>query len=261
MNTNENTKRFDANNYNFNLDSKLGIYLIQGFTSTTYEVKKLANHLAGQGYYVQANNLPGHGTTIEDCNLTSYHEWLSSVEKHIATMYTHCDQIIVAGVSMGGIIALHLGTLFHLNGIVAASPLLQFKSEFNVRILTRLFHKIKKSVSKDGAFQPDPTKVIEQGFYGYTHYPLSALNEMRKMIDQVKPNLSKITSPTLLIHSTVDYTTPIKNHQLIKDLLINSDLSTLILNKAGHNIFDTNSDDQNLVFSAIDNFIKVNFDV
>ena len=71
MNTNENTKRFDANNYNFNLDSKLGIYLIHGFTSTTYEVKKLANHLASQGYYVQANNLPGHGTTIEDCNLTS----------------------------------------------------------------------------------------------------------------------------------------------------------------------------------------------
>ena len=261
MNINEKTIRFDANNYSFNPDSKLGIYLIHGFSSTTYEVKTLAKHLAAQGYYVQTNNLPGHGTTIEDCNLTSYHEWLSSVEQHIAAMYACCDKIIVAGVSMGAIIALHLGTLFRVNGIIAASPLLKFKSEFHVRILTRLFHKIKKTASKKGTFQPDPTKVIEQGFYGYTHYPLSALNEMRKMIDTIKPNLSKITSPTLLIHSKVDYTTPFKNHQLIKALLINSKLSPLVLNKAGHNIFDTNSDDQNLVFSAIDNFIKVNFDV
>ena len=261
MNINGHTLHFDASNYSFNPDSKLGIYLIHGFSSTTYEVKKLAEHLAGQGYYVRADNLPGHGTTVEDCNLTSYHEWLSSVEQHIATMYTCCDKIIIAGVSMGGIIALHLGTLFRVNGIIAASPLLKFKSEFHVRILTRLFYKIKKTTPKDGMFQPDPSKIIEQGFYGYDHYPLSALNEMRKMIDAVKPDLSKIISPTLLIHSTVDYTTPFKNHQLIKDLLINSKLSTLVLNKAGHNIFDTISDDKEIVFSAIDNFIKVNFDI
>ena len=259
MNTNEQTLRFDDNDYSFNPDSKLGIYLIHGFSSTTYEVKKLAKHLASQGYYVQADNLPGHGTSIEDCNLTSYHEWLSSAEQHIATMYTFCDKIIIAGVSMGGLIALHLGVLFRVNGIISASPLIKFKSEFHVRILTRLFHKIKKTIPKDGAFQPDPSKIIEQGFYGYTHYPLSALNEMRKMIDALKPNLSKITSPTLLMHSTVDYTTPIENHQLIKDLLINSDLSTLLLNKAGHNIFDTESDEKDIVFSAIDDFIKVNF--
>ena len=48
---------FDTNNYLFNPDCKLGIYLIHGFSSTTYEVKKLAEHLGQQGYYVKADNL------------------------------------------------------------------------------------------------------------------------------------------------------------------------------------------------------------
>ena len=61
-------KNFNTNNYLFNPNSKLGIYIIHGFSSTTYEVKKLAEYLGQQGYYVQADNLPGHGTSIEDCN-------------------------------------------------------------------------------------------------------------------------------------------------------------------------------------------------
>ena len=81
------TKNFDTKNYLFNPNSKLGIYLIHGFSSTTYEVKKLAEHLAQQGYYVQADNLPGHSTTIEDCNLTTHDEWISFVEQRYHQRY------------------------------------------------------------------------------------------------------------------------------------------------------------------------------
>ena len=40
------TSRFDENNYEFNTDSKNGVYLIHGFTNTTYETKDLAQYLA-----------------------------------------------------------------------------------------------------------------------------------------------------------------------------------------------------------------------
>ena len=58
-------------------------------------------------------------------------------------------------------------------------------------------------------------KSINHHFYGYTHYPLSALNEMRKLIDKVKINLHKISSPVLLIHSKVDKTALFKNYHII----------------------------------------------
>ena len=42
MHNTDHTTRFDENNYLFNPNSKCGIYLIHGFSSTTYEVKNLA---------------------------------------------------------------------------------------------------------------------------------------------------------------------------------------------------------------------------
>ena len=118
MNT---SNKFDVNNYQFNKESRNGVYIIHGFTNTTYEVKELAIYLSKQGFYTRADNLPGHGTTIEDCNSTKYTEWLTFVEQNIAKLYTNCDKVIVIGVSMGGVLALHLGTVFPLDGIISAS--------------------------------------------------------------------------------------------------------------------------------------------
>ncbi len=256
MNNNEHSNRFDPNNYLFNNDSKLGIYLIHGFSSTTYEVKKIAEYLAEKGYRVKADNLPGHGTTVEDCNLTKHTEWLSSVEKGLAEMYANCDKVIVVGVSMGAVLSLHLASLFPVDGIIAASAVFKFKSEFNVRVVNRLFHNIKKIVPKKSTFNPDQIKVNKIQFYGYNKYPLSALNEMRKMVDKVKINLYKIKSPLLLIHSNVDQTAPIENFEIIKDQLSTKQLETLVLDKTGHNVFDTELEDKKLIFDTIDNFIS-----
>ena len=261
MNNKEHTSKFDTTNYSFNKDNKLGIYLIHGFSSTTYEIRELAKYLAAQGYQVKADNLPGHATTIEDCNSTSYKEWLSFSEQKIASMYSNCDKVIVIGVSMGAVLAFHLGTIFPLDGIIAGSAVFKFKNEFNVRVLTRLFHRFKKCIPKQSTFHPDQLKVQHSRFYGYTHYPLSAVNEMRKMVDKVRSKLSKISSPILLINSTIDHTAIFENHIIIKKLLTTQKLTTLILHKTGHNIFDTNSDDKTQIFSSVDNFIKDIFNV
>ena len=249
-------KNFDTNNYLFNPNSKLGIYIIHGFSSTTYEVKKLAEYLGQQGYYVQADNLPGHGTSIEDCNLTTHDEWLSFVEQKIASMYTKCDKVIVMGVSMGAVLTLHLASIFPLDGAVVAGGLFKFKNEFNVRVLVRLLHRFKTTQPKRKNFTKEQLKIINNQFYGYDHYPLIALNEMRKMIDKVKCNLHKISSPILLIHSKIDQTATFENFQIIKKSLKNTPLSTLVLEKTGHHVFDTEESDKEEIFSKISSFTK-----
>ena len=249
-------KNFDTNNYLFNSNSKLGVYLIHGFSSTTYEVKKLAEYLAQQGYYVQADNLPGHSTSIEDCNLTTHEEWLSFVEQKIASMYTKCDKVIVMGVSMGGVLTLHLASIFPLDGAVVAGGLFKFKNEFNVRVLVRLLHRFKSTQIKRKNFTNKQLKMINNQFYGYDYYPLIALNEMRKMVDKVKDNLHKISSPILLIHSKIDQTAIFENFHIIKNLLKKSTLSTLVLEKTGHHVFDTEESDKEEILSKISTFTK-----
>jgi len=250
------SEKFDTNNYHFNPDSKFGIYLIHGFSSSTYEVKKLAKHLSQKGYQVRADNLPGHGTTIEDCNSTKYHEWLNAVEKGVAEMYSGCDKVIVIGVSMGGVLSLHLGSLFPLDGIISASALFKFKNEFNVRFINRIFNKLKKTVPKKSTFNPDQVKAQNIQFYGYKHYPLCALNEMRKLVDKVKIKLKKISSPLLLIHSTIDQTAPFENLEIIKKELRTPIVDTLVVHQTGHNIYDTDKDDKEVIFNKIDKFIE-----
>ena len=112
------TPRFDENNYEFNTASKKGVYLIHGFTNTTYETKKLAEYLSTKGYYTVANNLPGHGTSIKECNRIKYTDWITAVEQDVATLASKCDTIHVIGGSMGGVLALHLSTIFPINSLI-----------------------------------------------------------------------------------------------------------------------------------------------
>ena len=45
-----NTEFFDSKNYEFNKGCKRGIYLIHGFTSSTYEFLDLAKFLSENGF-------------------------------------------------------------------------------------------------------------------------------------------------------------------------------------------------------------------
>jgi len=254
------TKFFDSKNYIFNENSKLGIYIIHGFSSTTYEVKELLNHLCKLGFYVEANNLPGHGTTIDDCNHTKYTDWISFVEQDIARMYIKCDKVIVMGVSMGGLLAMNLAITFPLDGIVIAGSLLKFKKEFDVRIITRLFHKFKPKVIKKYQFDKYNMKHVD--FYGYNAYPIIALNEMRKLVDNISIKLDKIKCPVLMIHSKDDKTALYnKNFQLIKNKLSNASVDSLVLDDAGHHLFDPDKKNAKIIFEKISTFVARIFNV
>ena len=84
---------------------------------------------------------------------------------------------------------------------------------------------------------------------------------MRKMVDKIKVNLPKIKSPILLINSKTDYTALFENHNLIKNLLTTKKLTTLVLERTNHNIFDSDSDEKPNILTSVDYFIKENFDV
>ena len=133
---------FDPNEYEFNTTSNDGVYIIHGFTNTTYETRDLAEYLADKGFYTNAINLPGHGTTPEDCNRYSYMDWIQYTEQGIAEMSSKCDNTYVIGVSMGSDLALHLCATFPLTAAVFASTVLEFKDYLGPRILAPIFHKL-----------------------------------------------------------------------------------------------------------------------
>ena len=245
-------KRFDTRSYDYNSDNKIGIYLIHGFSSTTYEMNILANHLKNQKYHVVSNNLPGHGTTVEDCNKFKYNDWLNYSKQEFAKLCSTSDEVFIIGCSMGGVIALHLASLFPVNGIILGGVVLKFKLHFQTNYLNTLLCYFLKTREKKMVVSKNKNNKIN--FYGYTSYPLIALNEFRKMNKKVIKELKKIKAPILIIHSNADQVSIKDNVDIIKNNVVSKSIDVLNVQLAHHNIFDTNKDTPE-IFLAIDQFL------
>ena len=246
------TEKFSTKNYDLNPNSKKGVMLIHGFTSTTYEMLPLAHFLELKGYRVVLDNLPGHGTTIEDCNSTKYPEWISFVEQRFAELSGECDELYIVGFSMGAILGLHLASLFPINKLVIAAPVMSFKNPFRVNVLVRLLNKIIVK-QKKGSHQSGLKTIAH--YSGYDHYPLVALNQFRKMNDFIYKRLPLVKCPLLYIHSNNDRVSLSKNIDMILSRINSNQKEKLIIEKAHHHLFYENPD-QELILNTIYKFIR-----
>ena len=250
-----NTEFFDSTNYEFNKGCKRGIYLIHGFTSSTYELLDLAKFLSENEFYVKLDNLPGHGTTVDDCNNTKYTEWIEHVEGGVAEVASECNEVHVIGVSMGAVLGLHLATLFPLTSMVEAAVVFQFKNQFNARILVPLLSWLITKKSKYTQYKNDGGKQLK--YFGYNEYPLKALNEMRKLTNDIRPRLSQVKCPIMLIHTKSDLTSIMENYYIVKDSISSEKQTDLLLETSTHNLFVGGSE-QTLIFENVLTFLNEN---
>ena len=246
---------FDPNNYEFNSDSKIGIYLIHGFSSTTSELKQIANFLSDKGYHIVLNNLPGHGTTVDDCNNTKFQEWLDYSKVEFAKLCSKSDKVFIIGHSMGGVVALHLATIFPVTGLILGGVVLKFKLFYFTNYINRFLCKIIKHREKKLTFEKSIRDSII--FYGYKAYPLIALEQFRKMNLFVKKDLHKVNSPTLIIHSKNDQVSIKENVDIIKESISSQNIDFFEMIHAPHSLFRIN-EESDLLFKACSDFIKKN---
>ena len=245
---------FDPNNYAFNPTGNTGIYLIHGFSSTTYELKLLAKVLSQKGYHVILNNLPGHGTNVDDCNKYQYTDWLDYSKIEFAKLCSSCDNVFIIGCSMGAVIALYLSAIFPVSGVIVGGTVLKFKLTLSTYYLNTILCHILKKRAKKLTFPKEIRDTIK--FYGYDQYPLIALNEFRKMNNVVLKKLKDIKSPILIIHSDNDKVSIRENVDIITSQVASEIQEILEVKYAHHNIFDTNQDTP-IINEKILNFIKL----
>ncbi len=92
----------------FHSGSRVGFLLIHGLGGTPVELRFVAQGLARAGYTVYCCQLAGHCGTVEELRTSTWQQWYASVEEAHDRLKEHCDVIIAGGLSMGGILALHL---------------------------------------------------------------------------------------------------------------------------------------------------------
>lgn len=180
---------------------RVGVLLSHGFTGSPASMKGWGEYLARQGYAVSVPRLPGHGTTWQDMNTTTWADWTGEIERAFEALSNQVDTVFVAGLSMGGGLALRLAADHpdRVAGLVLVNPAVATDRK-DVKLLSVLKHVIP---SFPGITNDIKKPGIEE--HGYTRTPLRAAASMFQGYKALRTDLGRITCPVLIYRSTVDH--------------------------------------------------------
>jgi carboxylesterase len=201
---------------------RTGILLIHGLGGTPIEHRLVAIGLARQGYTVHCPQLAGHCGTFEELRATGWKDWYASVEAAHAELAKTCDTVIVGGLSMGSVLALHLAAQRpeQVHGLALYAPALKLDGwgvpwygRFFGLVTQKWFADLIPFAERDPYGIKDPrvrslvTLAIQSGDSsqaGQLANPGRCMLEMRWMVDLVKKQLASIRQPTLILHPRED---------------------------------------------------------
>ncbi len=170
-----------------------------------------ARQLADLGYTVRVPRLPGHGTTWKDMNTTRWQDWYGELDTALTELHTTCDQVVVAGLSMGGCLALRLAQQRpgDVDALVLVNPAINI-ARFDVKLVPAL-QWIVPAMPGIG----NDIKKVGGDEVGYDKTPLKALASQLKMWKGVRADLGKVTQPLILFRSDEDHVVDITSKDLI----------------------------------------------
>ncbi len=228
---------------------RVGVLLCHGFTGSPASLRPWAEYLNQQGYTVSVPLWPGHGTRWQELNATTYADWYAEAEQAFEKLCADCDDVFVAGLSMGGCLALNLAAD---KGREVAGVILVNPAVATTRKAVRLLPVLKVVVPSLPGIRNDIKKagVDEQA---YPRTPLRAAHSVFTAMRVVHDRLPEVTQPLLLFRSRVDHVVDPSSGQAITTAVSSRDLEERILEDSYH--VATLDNDAQAIFSGSAEFI------
>lgn len=209
---------------------KVGILLVHGFTGTPQGMKSWAEYLAEFGYTISVPRLPGHGTSLAECNRTTWQDWYAEVSRAFDELRSKCDQVFVAGMSMGGTLSIRLAAERgdEIAGLVLVNP-----SVFTTRPDRHLLPLLARIVPAWPGISNDIKKPGSREV-AYDKIPVKAAYSLSKLWTLVKPDVEKISQPILIFTSKDDHTVEPENSEYIIEHVNSVDRQQEVLEDSYH---------------------------
>ncbi|MFD1707169.1 alpha/beta hydrolase [Siminovitchia sediminis] len=175
------------------------VLLLHGFTSNTNDVRMLGRHLQVNGYTCHAPLYQGHGAGVGELIKTSPQEWwkdaVTGYEYLISKGY---EEIAVAGISMGGMFALHLAAAKKVKAVITMSaPVLDRKTD-------ELFERVLEYAKRVKKLEGKNDEEFKKDFQELKQIAMPSLQDLRKCILQAGTKLTDITAPILVLQGCLD---------------------------------------------------------
>lgn len=188
---------------------QLGALLQHGFTGCPASMRPIGEWLARRGVSVIGPRLPGHGTSWEDMEKTSWQDWVRESEAALADLSSRCSTVVIVGQSMGGTIALLLGAEHpdKLNGVVVINPIVRKRSLVFASVV-RPFVRTVKAIGGD-IKKPGQDEIF------YDRTPLASAAQLGRLLRVVWRGLPSMRLPLLVFSSTEDHLVDPVNSRLV----------------------------------------------
>ena len=214
----------------FSVDAgRVGVLLCHGFTSTPQSLRAWADAAAAAGHSVRLPLLPGHGTTWQEMNQTGWPDWLAAVESSLLELRRITDRVVVAGLSMGGTLALRLAQLHPetVDGLVLVNAAV-LSEDARLKFLPVLKYLGSLPGIGSDIKKPGPVEIA------YDRTPLHALASLTEFWRIVRADLPKVTQPVLIARSVEDHVVPASSTAAILAEISSTEVTEMLLENSFH---------------------------
>jgi carboxylesterase len=191
--------------------SGVSALLIHGLTGTPYEMRFPGEQLASAGVRVRGVRLAGHARTPEDLAATGYNDWYQSVIGGFEELRAFGEPIVVAGLSLGAVLAarLALDQREGVAGIAMLSTAL-FLDRKAAPVLTaaRLLGRLTRRIFLSGSGSDIHDQGARKIHPSARRMALSAPINLLALERMIRPRISGLTQPALIVHSHKDHVCP-----------------------------------------------------
>jgi carboxylesterase len=230
---------------------RLGFLLIHGLGGTPMELRYVAHGLAGAGHSVHVPQLAGHCGTVDQLKATHWTDWYDSVEREHDRLKGRCGAVVVGGLSVGSILALHLAAMRpeSVNGLALYAPSLWLDG-WGVPWHASLFRLVTQKWCADwfpfaerhpwGIKDPRLRSLVERAIKsgdssraGVAALPGSLMLELRWLVQRVRSEIGDVCQPALIVHPREDDRASLRNLHFLQSSL-GGLTETVVLNDSYH---------------------------
>ncbi len=212
-----------------------GVLLIHGFKGSPHEMKFLGEKIAAHGYSISIPRLPGHGTVIEDLTRVTGRDWLTAAREALVELKSHCREVSIAGLSMGGILTLLLARDFPVKKIILLSvPRTIKEKSIYLAPFIGLFKKILWREDATKGLASEEARRVHECYSSGT--PIRQSWHLFRLIKKAMKALPRIDADLLVIQSTEDRVIPPDSMEYIFSHAASQKKEMFPLQKSNHAI-------------------------
>ena len=190
-----------------------GVLVLHGFTGCPQSLRGLARAFAEAGFAVDLPLLPGHGTSVDDLAGTGWPDWTAAADDAYRALAARADEVVVAGLSMGGSLTAWLAARHPgIAGVACINPVLSVPDPMVSAVEDMLAGGLDR-IASIGGDVADP----EGREKAYDETPLTPLLTLAAGTGDLRAELGGITCPVLVMTSPQDHVVEPANSDVLAE--------------------------------------------